>query len=162
MSSVPPVRREVVVAATPERAFQVFTDGMDRWWPRQHHIGSSPLKREVLEPGVGGRWYGLSEDGTACDVGKVLVWEPPRRLVLAWQIDANWKFDPAFVTEVEVTFTAEGAKSTRVVLEHRNLHRYGVAGAGYREQIDSPTGGWGYILRGFAEAAAESAVAAHT
>ena len=48
MSTVPPVRKEVVVATAPERAFKVFTDGIDRWWPREHHIGSSPLKREVL------------------------------------------------------------------------------------------------------------------
>jgi len=154
MSGVPPVRKELVVAATAERAFQVFTDGIDRWWPRQHHIGSSPLRREVLEPGVGGRWYGLSEDGTECDVGKVLVWEPPHRLVLAWQITSDWKFDPAFLTEVEVTFTAEGPKKTRLVLEHRDLDRYGLAEPAYRKSIDSPEGGWGWILQRFAEEAA--------
>jgi uncharacterized protein YndB with AHSA1/START domain len=152
--SVPPVRKELVVAATAERAFQVFTDGVDRWWPRQHHIGDSPLKRAVIEPGVGGRWYGLSEDGTECLVGKVLVWAPPQRLVLAWQITSDWKYDPAFVTEVEVTFTAEGPKTTRVVLEHRDLHRYGLAEPSYRKSIDSPTGGWGFILQSYARAAA--------
>ena len=158
MSSVPPVRREVVVAATAERAFKVFTDGIDRWWPREHHIGKSPLEREVLEPGVGGRWYGVSKDGTACDVGKVLVWEPPHRLVLAWQITSAWTYDPAFVTEIEVTFTSEGAKSTRVVVEHRDLDRYGVAAPDYRKAIDSKEGGWGYILGCFArQAATESA-----
>ncbi len=154
MSSVPPVRKELVVATTAERAFQVFTEGIDRWWPRQHHIGRSPLKREVLEPGVGGRWYGLSEDGTECDVGKVLVWDPPRRLVLAWQITSDWKFDPAFVTEVEVTFTAEGPRTTRLVLEHRDLHRYGLAEPAYRKSIDSPEGGWGWILQRFVDEAA--------
>jgi uncharacterized protein YndB with AHSA1/START domain len=154
MSSVPPVRKELVVAATADHAFKVFTDGIDRWWPRQHHIGASPLKREVLEPGVGGRWYGLSEDGTECDVGKVLVWDPPRRLVLAWQITSDWKFDPTFLTEVEVTFTAEGPKTTRLVLEHRDLHRYGLAEPAYRGAIDSPTGGWGFILQRFVDEAA--------
>ena len=154
MSSVPAVRKELVVATTAERAFQVFTDGIDRWWPRQHHIGSSPLEREVLEPGVGGRWYGLSKDGTECEVGKVLVWDPPRRLVLAWQITSDWKFDPTFVTEVEVTFTAEGPRTTRLVLEHRDLHRYGLAEPAYRKSIDSPEGGWGWILQRFADEAA--------
>jgi uncharacterized protein YndB with AHSA1/START domain len=153
VSGVPPVRKELVVAATAARAFQVFTDGIDRWWPRQHHIGSSPLKREVLEPGVGGRWYGLSEDGTECDAGKVLVWDPPRRLVLAWQITSDWKFDPTFTTEVEVTFSAEGPKTTRVILEHRDLHRYGLAGPAYRKAIDSPEAGWGFILQRFADEA---------
>jgi len=143
-----------VVAATAERAFQVFTDGVDRWWPRQHHIGDSPLARAVIEPGVGGRWYGLSQDGTECQVGKVLAWDPPHRLVLAWQITSDWKYDPAFITEVEVTFVAEGPKTTRVVLEHRDLHRYGLAEPSYRKSIDSPTGGWGFILQSYAQAAA--------
>ncbi len=154
MSSVPPVRKELVVAATAEHAFQVFTAGINRWWPRQHHIGSSPLKRAVIEPGVGGRWYSVSEDGTECLNGKVLVWSPPRRLVLAWQITSDWKYDPNFVTEVEVTFTAEGPNTTRVVLEHRDLHRYGLAEPDYRKAIDSATGGWGFILQRYAETAA--------
>jgi uncharacterized protein YndB with AHSA1/START domain len=154
VSSVPPVRKELVVAATAERAFEVFTAGIDRWWPRQHHIGSSPLKRAVIEPGVGGRWYSLAEDGTECLNGKVLLWDPPRRLVLAWQITSDWKYDPSFVTEVEVTFTAEGPKTTRVVLEHRDLHRYGLAEPDYRKAIDSPTGGWGFILQRYADTAA--------
>lgn len=154
LSSVPPVRKEVVVAATAERAFQVFTDGVDRWWPRQHHIGDSPLKRAVIEPGVGGRWYGLSVDGTECMVGKVLAWDPPQRLVLAWQITSDWKYDPAFLTEVEVTFTVEGPKTTRVVLEHRDLDRYGLAAPTFRNSIDS-TGGWGLILQSFAQTAAQ-------
>jgi len=66
------VRRTVTVAATPEQAFRVFTTGMDSWWPRTHHIGSSPLKEQVVEPRAGGRCYGLSEDGTECDWGVLL------------------------------------------------------------------------------------------
>ena len=151
-STVPPIRKEVLVATTPERAFHVFTDGIDRWWPREHHIGSSPLAREVLEPGVGGRWYGVSDDGTECEVGKVLRWEPPARLVLAWQIGADWKYDARFVTEIEVTFTAEGPRSTRGVLEHRDLHRYGVAAEALRKEMDSQ-GGWGITMERFAVAA---------
>jgi uncharacterized protein YndB with AHSA1/START domain len=152
MSGVPPVRKQILVAASQEHAFRVFTDGIDRWWPRQHHIGASPLKRQVLEPRLGGRWYSVCEDGSECDVGRVLVWEPPRRLVLSWQITAEWRHDATFVTEVEVTFTAEGARRTRVELEHRLLERYGDAAPALREQIDKP-GGWGATLESFARAA---------
>jgi uncharacterized protein YndB with AHSA1/START domain len=154
VTHVEPVRREVTVATTPERAFKVFTDGIDRWWPREHHIGSSPLEREVLERGVGGRWYGLCQDGTECEIGRVLAWEPPHRLLLAWQVTAQWKFDPAFVTEVEVTFTAEPTGLTRVVLEHRDLHRFGLAAPEVRRSIGAP-GGWGRILQSFADTATE-------
>ena len=127
MNVIAPVRKEVVVDATADHAFRVFTDGIDRWWPRQHHIGTSPMARAVMEPRAGGRWYAISQDGSECDTGRVLVWEPPRRVVLAWQITADWKYDPDFVTEVEVTFTPQGAKKTLVVLEHRDLERFGAA-----------------------------------
>jgi uncharacterized protein YndB with AHSA1/START domain len=152
MSKIEPVRKEVVVKASAEHAFKVFTDGIDRWWPRQHHIGKSPLKRAVIEPRPGGRWYAISEDGSECDTGRVLAWEPPKRLLLAWQITAQWQFDSNFVTEVEVIFSAEGPKQTRVVLEHRNLERYGEAAAPLRKEIDS-AGGWGLILESFAKVA---------
>jgi uncharacterized protein YndB with AHSA1/START domain len=152
--AVEPVRKQVIVAASQAHAFEVFTDGIDRWWPRQHHIGTSPLERTVVEPRAGGRWYSICEDGSECDVGKVLTWEPPRRLVLAWQITASWKYDASFVTEVEVTFTAEGPRRTRVDLEHRDLERYGDSAPTLRKSIDAPTG-WGLIIEEFARVAAE-------
>jgi uncharacterized protein YndB with AHSA1/START domain len=147
-SSIEPVRKSVVVSTSAERAFRVFTEEIDRWWPREHHIGTSPLKCAVLEPRSGGRWYAVAEDGTECDTGKVLTWDPPRRLVLGWQITSDWKFDPNFLTEVEVTFKPEGPKRTRVELEHRNLERYGAKAVDLRKSIDSP-GGWGRILENF-------------
>ena len=153
MSSVEPVRKSVVVTTSPEQAFRVFTEGIDRWWPSEHNIGTSPLKRAILEPRSGGRWYAVCEDGSECDTGKVLTWDPPRRLVLAWQITAQWKYDPSFLTEVEVSFTPEGPKRTRVDLEHRNLERYGAEAIELRKSIDSP-GGWGQMLETFAVAAA--------
>jgi uncharacterized protein YndB with AHSA1/START domain len=152
MTSIAPVVKEVSVNASVEHAFKVFTDGIDRWWPRQHHIGQSPLKTEVLETRMGGRWYGLSEDGTECDIGKVLVWQPPTRLVLSWQLTAEWQFDPDFLTEIEVVFTAEGPGKTKVVLEHRNLDAYGSAAPAMRKMIGADDG-WGLIVDSFVAAA---------
>ena len=154
MTAVEPVRKNVVIDAPQARVFSVFTDGIDKWWPREHHVGPTPLKQAVLEPKAGGRWYSLCEDGTEVNVGKVLVWEPPKRLVLSWQLTAEWKYDAEFVTEVEVTFTAEGPKKTRVDLEHRNLARFGTAATATRAMFDSP-GGWGLTLERFAKVAAQ-------
>lgn len=151
MNTIPPVRKEVTVAVSADHAFRVFTEGVDRWWPRQHHIGKSPLARAVMEPRLGGRWYGISEDGSECDTGTVLAWDPPRRVVLSWQITAQWEFDPNFITEVEVTFTSLGPKETVVVLEHRNLERYGDGAVELRKNIDSE-GGWGLIMKSFVAA----------
>lgn len=150
--SIEPVKKRVMVAASVDRAFRVFTDGIDTWWPREHHIGASPMARFILEPRAGGRWYSVCEDGSECDTGKVLAWDPPRRVLLAWQITAEWKYDPSFVTEVEVTFTPEGPRRTRVDLEHRDLDRFGAGAADMRKGIDS-SGGWTLTLETFARAA---------
>lgn len=146
-----PVRRSVTVKAPPARAFEVFTGGFGRWWPKSHHIGKSAMKIGVIEPRAGGRWYEVGEDGTECDWGRVLIWEPPQRLVLAWQLSAQWQYDPSLLTEVEVRFTSDGA-TTRVDLEHRHLERFGVDAEKVRDSIDSPRG-WSSILESFAEAA---------
>jgi uncharacterized protein YndB with AHSA1/START domain len=150
-----PVRKTVRVAASPDRAFKIFTAGVGRWWPKSHHIGASDLDTVVIEPKAGGRWYERGVDGTECEHGKVLVWEPPVRLVLTWQIAADWKFDPNLVTEVEVRFIADGADATRVELEHRNLERFGEGADAMRQAIDAPEG-WTGILQLFKQAAEQS------
>jgi uncharacterized protein YndB with AHSA1/START domain len=147
------VRQQVSVPAPPERAFAVFTAGMGRWWPRTHSIGTAPQADVVMEPRAGGRWYERGQDGSECEWGRVLQWEPPARLLLAWQIDGNWRYVPGLVTEVEVTFTPDGAGATRVLLEHRNIERFGEHAERLRAAFDSP-GGWAGMLRLFAEASA--------
>jgi uncharacterized protein YndB with AHSA1/START domain len=145
-----PVRKTIHVEATPEHAFAVFTDDFDSWWPRTHHIGKSPMKKAIVAAKTGGRCYTQQADGTDCDWGRVLVWEPPRRLVLAWQITHEWGYQPdlAQSSEVEIRFTPE-AGGTRVDLEHRHLERHGAGSVSMRIAIDSPNG-WGGLLQLFA------------
>ena len=148
MITVAPVRKTIVVNATQQKAFDVFTSNMTRWWPATHTILKSPLKQTILEPRTGGRWYQIGEDGSECGTGHVLAWEPPSRVLLAWRINAEWQYDPDLTTEVEVKFIAEGDKKTRVELEHRHLERMGEKGEAARASVDSP-GGWGSILEAF-------------
>ena len=143
--------KELTVEAPIERAFRVFTANMGSWWPKEHHIGAARLKDCVIEPRVDGRWYELGEDGTTCEWGKVLEWDPPRRLVLAWQLGADFQYDPALLTEVEVRFTSLGLKRTRVDFEHRNLERFGEAAERLRGEMAR---GWGQILESFVRTAA--------
>jgi uncharacterized protein YndB with AHSA1/START domain len=148
-----PVRKTIHVEAPPERAFDVFTKGIGRWWPKSHKIGRADLDRPVIEPFSGGRWYELGIDGAQCDVGRVLEWEPPKRVLLAWQLDQDWTYNPELITEVEVSFVPEG-EGTRVNLEHRNLERLGEPGEAVRKQIDSPDG-WGLLLKLYSDTAAK-------
>jgi uncharacterized protein YndB with AHSA1/START domain len=146
------VRHSITVAASQEKAFAVFTEGFDRWWPRSHKIGPEALEQAVLEGREGGRWYERDTDGSECEWGKVLVWEPPSRLVLAWQITGEWAYDADFLTEVEVTFVPDGPNRTVVEVQHRGLEAYGDQEDEMRRQFNSP-GGWSSLLEAFAEAA---------
>ena len=62
-----------------EEAFTFFTESIGRWWPAEYHIGSSAMVDTILEPQPGGRWYERGDDGSECDWGRVLTWEPPHR-----------------------------------------------------------------------------------
>ena len=147
------IRKSIMVGAPPQRAFDVFTSRMGAWWPHKNSIGSAPLADAVIEPHAGGRWFERGEDGTECEWGKVLAWDPPGRLLLAWQINGEWAYDPDLVTELEILFTEVEPGRTRVDLEHRNLDRFGPARDGMRSAFDSPQG-WGGILALFAQEAA--------
>lgn len=145
-----PIRKTLEVRATPEKAFRVFTAGIDRWWPKTHTIGKHPLKQAVIEPRVGGRWYGVDVEGGEDVWGEVLAWEPPGRLLLAWRINGEWACDPSVHTEVEVIFTDLGDGGCRVDFEHRDLINLGKGAETAAAGMDS---GWGGILEMFKTAA---------
>lgn len=137
-----PVRKTIVVNASAHDAFEVFTDDIDSWWPRTHHIGKSPMRRVIVEGRAGGRCYTQHEDGSEADWGRVLEWSPPHRLLLAWQITHEWGYEPdlARASEVEVRFIAERPNTTRVELEHRHFERHGAGGESMRASVDAPNG----------------------
>ena len=147
-----PVAKSVTVRAHPERAFEIFTREIDTWWPRSHHIGKSPMRRIEIEERAGGRCFTAQEDGTECDWGRVLVWDPPRRFVFAWQITHEWGYDADLTraSEVEVRFTPEDDGMTRVDLEHRHFERHGAGASAMRTAVDTPNG-WSGLLRMFAD-----------
>jgi len=149
------VRQSVVVQISQERAFEVFTARLADWWPLETHtIGARPVVAAVIEPREGGRWYERSADGRESEWGRVLAWEPPSRVVLSWQISADWHADTSIDTEVEVRFTAEDDRRTRVDLEHRGLETFGTRAQQMRDTFESG-GGWPMLLERFAAAAAD-------
>jgi hypothetical protein len=151
---IAPVRKSIFVTATPDLAFEVFTAGIDRWWPKTHGIGKTALRESIIEPFVGGRWYTRHEDGEEAVIGHVRIWKPAEQFVVSWEISADWKPDSrvAFASEVDVRFTALAIGSTRVDLEHRNFERMPVPGGEkMRGEVD---GGWAGILDLYAKAVA--------
>lgn len=147
------VRKVMNVKAPVEIAWRVFTESMGTWWPLANFkIGKANAIDAVVEPRVGGRWYEQGEDGSTCQWGSVLKWEPPSRLLLSWDINADWQYDPDLKTELEVRFIPQGSDATRVELEHRHLDRYGARRDEMRTIFDT-TGDWGRLLQAFAQAA---------
>jgi uncharacterized protein YndB with AHSA1/START domain len=145
----PEVRREITVAVSQQRAFEVFTAQLGSWWPREYSIGDAEMADFVIEPRPGGRWYELGIDGRECDTGRVAAFDPPHRLVLAWHLDGSWQYDPDpnHASEVEVRFIAEDAQRTRVELEHRRFERHADGGQDVHDGVNQ---GWSYCLELFA------------
>jgi uncharacterized protein YndB with AHSA1/START domain len=146
--SIAPIVHTVQVKAPPVRAFEIFVSRMQDWWPAGHTVGKKPHVAIVTEPHVGGRWFERDAEGTETQWGKVLAWDPPSRLLLAWQLTSQWTFDPDFITEVEMTFAPVAGGGTLVTLEHRNLERFG---ADAEKHVASLNGGWPTLLAGFAK-----------
>jgi uncharacterized protein YndB with AHSA1/START domain len=150
-----PIRRNVVVRCTSERAFQIFADEMDTWWPLKTHSRAASefegedveVERVEFQGRAGGQVIEHMSNGRALPWAEVLVWDPPRRFVLAWKPHGR----PQPPTELEVTFSAQGAE-TLVELVHRGWERL-VEDIG--EAYEGYATGWIETLRRFAATADE-------
>jgi uncharacterized protein YndB with AHSA1/START domain len=152
------VRTEIVVDASAERAFRLFTEQFDRIKPREHNMLGVDIAESVFEPRAGGRVYDRGVDGSECQWGRVLAYEPPDRVVFSWDINPMWHIETDLdkTSEVEVRFTAVGPTQTRVELEHRNLDRHGDGWEGMREGVGGDQG-WPLYLERYASVAGEAA-----
>jgi uncharacterized protein YndB with AHSA1/START domain len=153
LAPLPPITGTVSLAMPMQRAFALFTAGIDTWWPHQFHIGSAEVAEIVLEPHVGGRWFERGVDGSECDWGRVLVWEPPHRVVFTWQITGSWVFDPDpdRASEIDARFRDDLHGHSVVEVEHRLFERLD-GGRTIRDAINGG-GGWALLLEGLAAAA---------
>jgi hypothetical protein len=144
---IAPVRKTVRVKAPIAHAFETFTSGLTRWWPHDHGIGKRPIVSVRIEPRLGGHWIETAADGTETSAATIIVWEPPHRVALLWQVNAQWKPDLSMQSEIDVRFTADGADATNVELVHHKFETMGAeAGASMRKDVD---GGWPGLLRRF-------------
>ncbi|NED52133.1 ATPase [Micromonospora aurantiaca] len=145
------VRRQIVVDAPVERAFAVFTERFGDFKPKEHNLLSSPIAETVFEAKVGGHIYDRAEDGSECAWARILVFEPPDRLVFSWDISPAWQLEQDLenASEVEVRFVAETPGRTRVELEHRNLDRHGPGWESVRDGVGHDEG-WPLYLNRYA------------
>ena len=146
------VRSSIVVEASIERAFSVFTEDFGSFKPREHNMLEVDIAETVFEPRVGGHLYDRGVDGSECRWARVLAYEPPERVVFSWDVSPQWQIETDLekTSEVEVRFIAETPERTRVELEHRNLDRHGDGWEGVREGVGGDEG-WPLYLRRFSE-----------
>lgn len=156
LNEVTAVCTGIDVAAPPERAFEVFTAGMDSWWNRDHHVLPGALRAMGVQPSEGGRLWEENTDGETCTWGRVLTWDPPHTFAFAWLVGPDWGVpaDDAPGSRVTVTFTPT-AGGTHVELVHDRLDAHGEGWQGVRNGVGSD-GGWAAGLREFAAAAASA------
>lgn len=152
------VRAEIAIEAPLERTFRLFTERFDQIKPREHNLLSAAIAESVFEPRIGGRVFDRGADGSECQWGRVLAFEPPTRILFTWDISPRWQIeaDPERCSEVEVRFISEGDRRTRVVLEHRHLDRHGDGWQGLADGVRADHG-WPLYLQRFAAAAREGA-----
>ena len=146
------VHQHVVVNASIEKAFAVFTERFGDFKPREHNLLSVAIAETRFEPRVGGHIVDRGVDGTECRWARILKYQPPTNVVFSWDIGPTWQLetDPNNASEVAVTFVAEGPDRTRVELVHRNIDRHG---AGWEAVADGISGdaGWPLYLGRYAD-----------
>jgi uncharacterized protein YndB with AHSA1/START domain len=145
--TIAPITKVFSVGVSQQRAFDLFLGRMNDWWPKEHSVAKRPRAAIVVEPRKGGRWFERDETGEECQWGDVIEWLPPSRVLLAWRLGADWKYDPDLLTEVEVMFVAAGEKRTEVRFEHRKLEGFGAIARKRREEL---SGGWPSIIEAYA------------
>lgn len=152
-STATAIHQAIVVEAPIDRAFRVFTEEFDRIKPREHNLLGVEIAETVFEPRAGGRVYDRGVDGSECQWARVLVFEPPNRFVISWDITPHFQIETDIdrTSEVEVRFISESGSRTRVELEHRNLDRHGPGWESGRDAVNSDAG-WPLYLQRFAAA----------
>jgi hypothetical protein len=152
--TIEPVTTSTLAICAQHTAFELWTEGIDRWWPRERTIGGAAHVAEVvLEARPGGRLYERWHDGSEHDWGRVETVEAPGRLALAW-----CRHRDGGRTDVVIEFVPEGPVTTRVRITHTGWDRLtdgATERAGYQP---GPGALWGQAFAGFGAAALDPGV----
>jgi hypothetical protein len=138
-----PLKLSFTVACSVEHAFTTWTTRMATWWPSDHTVSGGEV---VLEPGLGGRIFERSTDGTEHDWGRITVWKPPSVLKYSWHLGRGAED----ATEVEIHFTPMGGASTRVEIEHRGWEALGETADLWRDRNQI---GWNSLIPHYTQGA---------
>jgi uncharacterized protein YndB with AHSA1/START domain len=145
LTTLPPIRREIIVDGDPETAFAVFTDDIGAWWPVAEHSVFGAGSTVAFE---GGRIIERAADGRESVWGTVQEWEPGRSLRFTWHPGK----DAESASTVRVAFH-DRTDRTLVVLEHSGWEVFADPGAA-RAEYDN---GWPAVLDQYGAKVSEAA-----
>ncbi len=151
MTALPAVEHRITVALAPERAFDLFTQGLVRWWPFKGHSCSGEGVQAVLFDGrVGGAVTELAADGSRHAWGTLTEWDPPAGFAMTWHPGDS----PHRATHLVLRFSAV-AGGCEVHVRHGGWESSGEEAEARRGGYQN---GWGRVLGDFAAAAAREAM----
>lgn len=140
--TIVPVTKSFVVRLPVSSAFRLFTTDIGRWWPlKTHSVFGDQAINCAVDAQAGGRVYEIHADGRQSEWGRVLAWEPPRRLVCSWYPGRTAET----AQELEITFEDDPG-GTRVTLLHTGWERLGDQGPATRANYDH---GWDGVLKAY-------------
>lgn len=148
-----PIAKRIVIQSTPVKAFEVFVDGINRWWPvREHSVsgaaGQIPIA-VTLEPFAGGVIYETKYDGSRVVWGHLLDVIPGKRLAMTWHPGYSTKR----ATKLEIAFQAAPINKCRVTLVHSGWSIWGQHAEAQRARFEA---GWNQIfVKNYADGALE-------
>jgi uncharacterized protein YndB with AHSA1/START domain len=136
---IEPVRKQLRISLPVERAFELFTEGVGKWWPlATHSVGEQQAETCFFEGWVGGRIVEVLKDGSQAEWGRVLLWEPNQTVSFHWYPGR----EPSTAQQVTVTFR-EIPDGTLVELVHIGWETLGAVAQARRDGYES---GWDYVL----------------
>ncbi len=135
--------KTLVVNATAEKAFDVFVNGIAKWWPLDSHAVSASHGKSALavtvEPKVDGAIYETMFDGSRADWGRVLEYAPGQKFAMTWHPGTS--ADKS--TRVEVVFEKQEPARTLVTLTHSGWEIWASEAT---EKLGNYEQGWDYVL----------------
>lgn len=148
---VAPIACSVTIAAQAGCAFDLFARQTGRWWPEGRRPESGADRQILFEPQVNGRCYEVRGEDRHEQWGKVLVYIPPRTLIIEWRLGADFAAEASSATELEIYFLSNRDGSTRVTIIHAGLERLEIKGEEMRDALSRRWSGILLAYRDYAE-----------
>lgn len=139
---IDPIKKKLTVNVSPQRAFDVFTKEIGKWWPLDTHSASAgagaTAKNLFIEPKVGGRIVEEMHDREISIWGEITIWRPGTKLEFTWHVQRP-KSEQTIVT---IDFL-KNKLGTDIHLTHSGWDARVAEAASDREQYFS---GWDYVF----------------